>query len=181
MNDGSCGDHGGTTCESSVLSVRRRVHTLLHKLPRSMAAAWQLGRLASRIEASQGALTSMRKPATLPLKLMLRDRVAETSCPYCVCSASTAMPVRAAAVTTWNASCCREQTRQICAGGQAGGAAEGALQEAAAILRVPAQQLSADDVVQLGSRLMVCVPTHTSAMYPLTAAAGQRTHAALPQ
>ena len=178
MNDGSCGDHGGTTCESSVLSLRRRVHTLLHKLPRSMAAAWQLGRLASRIEASQGALTSMRKPAALPLRLMLRDRVAEGVMPtLCVqCQHSDARQ-GGGGHHIWNSSCCREQTRQICAGGQA----EGALQEAAAILRVPVQQLRTDDVVQLGSRLMVCVPTHTSAMYPLTAAAGQRTHAALPQ
>jgi hypothetical protein len=36
-----------------------RVQTLLHKLPKSMSAAWQLGRLASRIEASQGAQQDM--------------------------------------------------------------------------------------------------------------------------
>jgi hypothetical protein len=44
----------------------------------------------------------------------------------------------------------------MCAGSQGGAAAaEGALREAAAILRMPAQQLSPNDLLQLGSRLTV--------------------------
>jgi hypothetical protein len=39
------------------------------------------------------------------------------------------------------------------------------VQEAAAILRVPVQQLSPDDVVQLGSRLLVCTATYV-VLYP---------------
>ncbi len=54
----------------------------------------------------------------------------------------------------------------MCADGQDGSsAAAGVLQEAAAILHVPVQQLTPDDVVQLGSRLMLWIATYV-VLYP---------------